>query len=145
MAALALIAALAAQTAAPAAPAASSLDGTWRSPGGNTIIKIAPCGDNSCGTVVWATDKAKKDASKTTADLVGAQLLTALQQDRKGRWAGKLFIPDRNMRVTAKLDRLGPTQLKVSGCAAGKALCKAQLWTAFTADLPADGSVPAPQ
>lgn len=142
MAALALIAALAAQ--APAA-ASSPLDGTWRSPGGNTIIKIAPCGDNPCGTVVWATDKAKKDASKTTSDLVGAQLLTALQQDKKGRWAGKLFIPDRNMGVTAKLDRLSPTQLKVSGCAAGKELCKAQLWTAFTADLPTDGSVPAPQ
>jgi uncharacterized protein (DUF2147 family) len=143
MAALALIAALAAQATAPAA--SSQLDGIWRSPGGNTIIKIAPCGDTPCGTVVWATDKAKKDASKTTAELIGAQLLTSLEQDKKGRWAGKLFIPDRNMRVTAKLDRLSPTQLKVSGCAAGKALCKAQVWTAFTGDLPTDGSAPAPQ
>ncbi len=141
MSALALIAALGMQTAAPAA--SSPLDGTWRSPGGNTIIKIAPCGDSPCGTVVWATDKAKKDASKTTAQLVGAELLTALQEEKKGRWVGKLFIPDRNMRVTAKLDRLSSTQLKVSGCAAGKALCKAQVWTAFTADLPASGSVPA--
>jgi uncharacterized protein (DUF2147 family) len=143
MAALALIAALAVQAAAPGA--SSTLDGIWRSPGGNTIIKIQPCGDNPCGTVVWATDKAKKDSSKTTAELIGAQLLTALEQDKKGRWAGKLFIPDRNMRVTAKLDRLSPTQLKVSGCAAGKALCKAQVWTAFTGALPADGSAPAPQ
>ena len=143
MATLALIAALAAQATAPAASPA--LDGTWRSPGGNTIIKIAPCGDNPCGTVVWATDKAKKDASKTTAELIGAQLLTGLEQDKKGRWLGKLFIPDRNMRVTAKVDRLSPTQLKVSGCAAGKALCKAQVWTAFTGDLPSDGSAPAPQ
>jgi uncharacterized protein (DUF2147 family) len=142
MAVPALIAALALQATAPAA---SSLDGTWRSPGGNTIIKIAPCGDGPCGTVVWATDKAKKDASKTTAELVGAQLLTRLEQDKKGRWLGKLFIPDRNMRVTAKLDRFSPTQLKVSGCAAGKALCKAQVWTAFTADLPIDGSATAPQ
>jgi uncharacterized protein (DUF2147 family) len=142
MAIFALIAALAAQ----ATPTASStLDGIWRSPGGNTIIKIAPCVDGPCGTVVWATDKAKKDASKTTAQLVGAQLLTGLEQEKKGRWLGKLFIPDRNMRVTAKLDRLSPTQLKVSGCAAGKALCKAQVWTAFTADLPADGSAAAPQ
>jgi uncharacterized protein (DUF2147 family) len=54
-----------------------------------------------------------------------------------------LFIPDRDMRVTAKLERFSPTQLKVSGCAAGKALCKAQVWTAYIADLPADGSAPA--
>lgn len=143
MAALALIAALAVQAAAPAA--STPLDGNWRSPGGNTIIKIAPCGDSPCGTVVWATDKAKKDASKTTPELIGAQLLTALQLDKKGRWFGKLFIPDRNMRVTAKLDRLGPAQLKVSGCAAGKALCKAQVWTAFLRELPTSGLAPAPE
>lgn len=134
MPALALIAALAIQ--APGPPASSPLDGVWRSPGGNSIIKIAECGTGPCGTVVWATDKAKKDSSKGTAELVGTPLLTNLAQDKKGHWQGKLFIPDRKMHVTAKLDRLGPGELKVSGCAAGKALCKAQVWTAFTAELP---------
>lgn len=143
MLSLAIAAALIAQAAAPAS--SSSIDGIWRSPGGNSIIKIALCGDNPCGTVVWATDKAKKDSSKSTDQLVGTQLLTNLHQDKKGRWEGKLFIPDRKMRVTAKIDRLGPTQLKVSGCAAGKALCKAAVWTTFLADLPADTSAPAPQ
>jgi len=140
---LALVAELTAQVAAPVS--SSSIDGIWRSPGGNSIIKIALCGDNPCGTVVWATDKAKKDSSKSTDQLVGTQLLTNLQQDKKGRWEGKLFIPDRKMRVTAKIERVGPTQLKVSGCAAGKALCKAAIWTAFSAALPADTSAPAPQ
>jgi uncharacterized protein (DUF2147 family) len=142
MPAFALIAALAVQ-ASGAAP--SPIDGVWRSPGGNSIIKIASCGDSECGTVVWATDKAKKDSSKTTSQLVGTQLLTNLRQDKKGRWQGKLFIPDRNMHVTAKIDRLSDQQLKVSGCAAGKALCKADVWTAFTAALPGDTSVPAPK
>jgi uncharacterized protein (DUF2147 family) len=141
MLSLALAAALT-QAAAPASP--SSIDGIWRSPGGNSIIKIALCGDNPCGTIVWATDKAKKDSSKSTDQLVGTQLLTNLKQGKKGRWEGKLFIPDRKMRVTAKIERLGPTQLRVSGCAAGKALCKAAIWTAFSADLPADTSAPAP-
>ena len=141
MSIFALIAALAAQAGAPAS---SSIDGIWRSPGGNSIIKIESCGDAPCGTVVWATDKAKADSKKSTDQLIGTQLLTSLQQDKKGRWEGKLFIPDRKMRVTAKLERLGPTRLKVSGCAAGKALCKAAVWTAFTADLPADTSAPAP-
>ena len=143
MTALVLIAALAAQAAAPSSQ--SPLDGIWRSPGGNSIIKIASCGDGPCGTVVWASDRAKKDASKTTAQLIGTPLLTGLEEDKNGRWHGKLFIPDRNMRVTAKLQRLGPSQLKVSGCAAGKALCKAAVWTAFTADLPSDTSAPAPK
>lgn len=140
---LALVAALAAQAAAPAQP--SSIDGVWRSPGGNSIIKIADCGGSPCGTVVWATDKAQKDSTKTTSQLVGTALLTDLHQDKKGHWQGKLFIPDKNMRVTAKIDRLSQAELKVSGCAAGKALCKAAVWTAFTADLPSDTSVAAPK
>jgi uncharacterized protein (DUF2147 family) len=139
---LALIAALAVQAAASDS---NSIEGTWRSPGGNSIIKIAACGESPCGTVVWATDRAKKDASKTTAQLVGTALLTNLQQDKKGNWQGKLFIPDKKMRVTAKVERLGPSQLKVSGCAMGKAMCKAAVWTAFTGDLPSDTSVVAPK
>ena len=139
MSTLAWLAALALQGAD------SSIDGTWRSPGGNSIIKVGACGGSECGTVVWATDSAKKDSSKATDQLVGTQLLTGLEQDRKGVWHGKLFIPDKNMRVTAKIQRVAADRLKVSGCAAGKALCKAAIWTAFTANLPSDTSVIAPK
>jgi uncharacterized protein (DUF2147 family) len=140
MSVLALIAALAAQGAAD-----NSLEGVWRSPGGNTIMKIAPCGASPCGTVAWASDRAKKDSSKVTSQLVGTALLTSLKQEKKGRWQGKLFIPDQNMRATAKIERVSADQLKVSGCAAGKLLCKTQIWTAFTGPLPSDTSAPAPK
>jgi uncharacterized protein (DUF2147 family) len=127
--ALALILAVAAQTTAQTASPAS-IEGMWRSPGGNSIIAIALCGSVAlCGTVAWASEKAKKDASRATDHLVGTQLLTNLQQDKKGRWQGKLYIPDKNMRVTAKIERVSDQQLKVSGCAAGKALCKSTLWS----------------
>ena len=126
-----LILALAAQTAAPA-----SIEGTWRSPGGNSIITIAPCGPTLCGTVAWASAKAKKDSRKATDQLVGTQLLTNLTQGKDGRWQGKLFIPDKNLRVTAKIELMSAAQLKVSGCAAGKSLCKSALWTRFDGPLP---------
>lgn len=142
MPALVIAAALVMQAAQN--PSTNGIEGRWRSPGGNSIIEIAPCGGSECGTLVWATDQAKKDSAKTTSQLVGTQLLTDLQQDKKG-WSGKLFIPDRNMRVTAKIELKSAAQLKVSGCAAGKALCKAAVWTAFKGSLPADTSVPAPQ
>ena len=128
---IALILAAAAQALAP-----PSIEGTWRSPGGNSIITIAACGNALCGTVAWASEKAKKDAAKTTSQLVGTQLLTDLQQDKKRRWHGKLFIPDMNMRVNAKIERASEDKLKVSGCAAGKSLCKSQLWTRVDGPLP---------
>ena len=141
MGALALIAALALQAASDS----SAIEGIWRSPGGNSIIKIESCGDSPCGTVVWATDSAQKASSKATNQLVGTPLLTNLEQRKDGSWFGKLFIPDKNMRVTAKIQRIGSDQLKVSGCAAGKALCRAAIWTAFTAALPSDTSAIAPK
>lgn len=123
-------------TAAQDAPQAS-IEGRWRSPGGNSIIEIAPCGSDMCGTVAWASASAKEASAKVTDQLVGTQLLTGLKQAADGRWEGKLFIPDKNMRVTAKLQLVSPAQLKVSGCAAGKTLCKSDLWDRLDGPLPA--------
>jgi uncharacterized protein (DUF2147 family) len=115
--------------------AAADIEGRWRSPGGNSIIEIAPCGSDLCGTVAWASEKAKKDAAKATNDLVGTQLLTGLQEKKPGRWQGRLFIPDKNMRVSAKIQLASPSQLKVSGCAA-KVICSSQLWNKYDGALP---------
>jgi uncharacterized protein (DUF2147 family) len=131
-----LILALIAQ-AAGQEPAEPSIQGMWRSPGGNSIIAIAPCGAYLCGIVAWASDKAKKDASKLTNQLVGTQILTNLEERQPGRWQGKLFIPDKNMRVSAKIQLTSPQKLKVSGCIAGKALCKSELWARTDGPLPA--------
>jgi uncharacterized protein (DUF2147 family) len=129
--ALALVALTAAQAPQP------SIEGHWRSPGGNSIIVIGPCGGTLCGKIEWASEKAKQDSRKTVGDqLVGAQLLTNLTQDKKGNWQGKLFIPDKNMRVTAKIQLVGEQQLRVSGCAVGKTLCKAAIWTRTDGTLP---------
>lgn len=130
MAATALLTLVAAQAAA------APIEGHWRSPGGNSIIAIAPCGSSLCGRVAWASEKAKSDARRTTQQLVGTQILTGLRQVRDGRWQGKLFIPDKNMRVTAKLQLLSQAQLKVSGCLVGKSLCKSDLWRRTDEPLP---------
>ena len=131
---LAAATALVLLSAAQSPPA--SVEGRWKSPGGNSIIDIAPCGASLCGTVAWASAKAQQAARKGTDQLIGAQLLTNLTERRQGRWQGRLFIPDKNMRVTAKIELASPQQLKVSGCLAGKALCKSELWSRSTGPLP---------
>lgn len=121
--------------AAQAAPQAS-IEGQWRSPGGNSIIGVAPCGSSLCGTVIWASARAKQDARKATDQLIGTQILTGLQQ-KGDAWQGRLFIPDRNMRVTAKIRLIGEGQLRVAGCALGKSLCKSAVWNRANGPLPA--------
>lgn len=124
---------LVAAQAATAAP----IEGRWRNPGGNSIIDVARCGEGWCGTVAWASAKAKKDAEKAAPQLVGTQLLSDVKEAGEGKWSGRIFIPDRNMRLNAKIQIAPGGELKVSGCLAGKALCKSLLWTPVEGPLPA--------
>lgn len=119
----------------------SSIEGVWRSPGGNSIMEVAYCGNSPCGKDVWASDRAKRDSSKTIVELVGTKLLTNLAPAQDGTWRGKLFIPDKNMRV-AKIRRVSDQELKVSGCAI---VCRSAVWTAFLQPLPDDTTRPAPK
>lgn len=109
-----------------------SIEGRWRSPGGNSIIDIAPCGSELCGTIAWASDRAKQDARQATDQLIGTQILTQLQEKKPGRWQGRLYIPDRKMRVTAKIRLASPQQLKVSGCVV---ICKSETWNRVEGSL----------
>lgn len=131
----AILVALAAAQALPQAAPTASIEGQWRSPGGNSIIGVAPCGGTLCGTVIWASAKAKQDARKATDKLIGTPILSDLRQDGDG-WIGRLFIPDKNMRVTGKLRLIGEGQLRVAGCALGKSLCKSAVWTRADGQLP---------
>jgi len=119
---IALVMLAAAQAADPA------ISGHWINPASTVVMQVARCGDAHCGTVRWASAKAQADARRGAPKLVGANLLTEVRATAQGRWAGKLFLPDRNIRITAKLELVGSEQLKVSGCAVGKSLCKSQLW-----------------
>ena len=133
----AIIAGIAIVFTAASPVSASSVEGLWKNPSGSVIIGIRPCGTLLCGTVKWASAKAKADAAKGTDQLVGAELLSKVKPTDANRWAGRLFVPDQKMRVNAKLEMLSYDQLRVTGCALGKSLCKSQLWTRTAEPLPA--------
>jgi uncharacterized protein (DUF2147 family) len=110
-------------------PGGPALEGLWRSPNETVIISIAPCGKALCGQVRWASEKAKADARRGGTDpLVGSELLSGLELRRQGRWQGQLFVPDLNRRSKIELLQLGPHQMKITGCAIGRLLCKSQVW-----------------
>jgi len=109
---------------------ATAPTGRWKNPSGSVIVAIDACGSAYCGTVEWASDGAKADSKKGgTSSLVGTQLMTGFATAGPGRWKGRLFIPDLNRRSKAELKMVGPSQLKVTGCAVGRLVCKSQLWT----------------
>lgn len=121
--------------AQPGKPAGAALEGSWRNPSGSVIISITSCGESLCGRVQWASDKAMADARKGGTDpLVGAELLSEIVPKGEGRWKARLFLPDVNKRSKGELRQLGLDQLKVTGCAVGRLLCKSQVWTRTEAE-----------
>jgi uncharacterized protein (DUF2147 family) len=117
-----------AQTHAP-------IEGLWKNPIGSAIIAIRPCGDALCGKVVWASERGKREASTSTANVVGTTVLTGLRQTGD-RWTGTLFIPDDNIHVTARLQPVDGRRLKLTGCAFAGLFCRSQVWTRTDEPLP---------
>jgi uncharacterized protein (DUF2147 family) len=111
-------------------PALGTLQGSWSNPSGSVVIAIDICGETLCGRVQWASDKALADARKGgTESLIGAELLSDIVPKGEGRWGTKLFVPDLNKRSKADIRQVGINQLKVTGCAVGRLMCKSQIWT----------------
>lgn len=110
------------------AAAQAPVTGLWRNPSGTAIISIAPCGAALCGKVVWASERGQREVAAHAPKVVGTTVLTNLRP-RGDRWAGTLYIPDDNITVSARLQALGPRQLKLTGCAVMGIFCRSQVWS----------------
>lgn len=114
--------------AAAQRPALAPIEGLWKNPIGSAVISVAPCGNMLCGKVVWASARGRREVAKTTPRIVGTTVLTDVRRKGSG-WAGKLYIPDDNIHVSARLQLLDSRTLRLTGCALGGLLCRSQIWT----------------
>lgn len=112
---------------------AATLDGVWLSQSGETQVRIGPCGDASCGVIVWMkqphNDANNPDPAKRDRPLVGSQMISGLKRDGEGRWSGSLYNFENGKTYTGTLEPQGD-KLKLSGCVLGGLLCRSQVWTA---------------
>jgi uncharacterized protein (DUF2147 family) len=105
--------------------------GYWINPAGSVIVEISLCGEDIlCGHVRWASDKAAADARVHGTDpLMGIELLHRFAPSGERRWKGILFVPDLGRTSRAELRMIDDGQLKITGCAVGRMLCKSQTWS----------------
>jgi uncharacterized protein (DUF2147 family) len=102
--------------------------GVWRNAKNSVHIAVRLCGESLCGKVVWANDTAKADAHKGTDSLVGTELLKDFRRDGKGRWRGKVFVPDIGQTFHGTLSLIDPDRLKARGCLFAGIICKSKIW-----------------
>src|SRR4051812_22589974 len=112
------------------ASAQAAIEGRWKNPKGSVVVRVGPCGDAYCGTVVDATDKAKTTARKGgTPKLIGTRILSGLRAAGNGTFKGQAFDPKRNIHAPATIRLLSPSTLVVKGCLIRGIICKEQRWT----------------
>lgn len=99
--------------------AGDPLEGLWRTAkddnGHSGLIQVKPCGAKLCGTLIKAFDQAGKEMS---SDNVGRQIISETVAKGGGKYAGKVYSPDRDKTYKSKL-MLSGNVLKVSGCVLG--------------------------
>lgn len=123
---------LMALAAGPAAAQAPSPAGTWLSQSGETRVRIAPCGAQLCGTIVWVKTPGKDvhnpDPAQRGRDLVGLRMI-AMSPAGQNAWKGSLYRYTDGQTFTGTMKMTGQNTMELSGCVAGGLICRAQTWT----------------
>ncbi len=117
-------------TAQGAGAQGEALFGVWRNPKNSVHVELRPCGEAACGYVVWASEKAQRDAREGgTENLIGLQIFREMEATGAGDWRGKVFVPDLNRTVSGRAEPLEDGRLLAKGCLVPRLLCKSQVWT----------------
>ena len=116
--------------AAAQASAHEAIEGTWRNRPNTLVVRIAPCGDALCGTVIEAAADAKESVRKAgTSNLIGTRVLEGLRKSAAGTYNGQVFNPNLNIHAAGTVTLVSPTVLVVKGCVLAGLICKQQHWT----------------
>jgi uncharacterized protein (DUF2147 family) len=121
---------------ATSAPAPSpGIAGDWLTADRSAIVRVGPCGERLCGTVVRvlargngvpSTDVNNPDRALRSHPLVGLKVLTGFARDGSGWTGGRAYDPKTGGSYRAKLSLGGDNSLTVTGCILF--ICKSQRW-----------------
>jgi uncharacterized protein (DUF2147 family) len=105
--------------------------GLWLNADGDARARIAPCGMELCGTVVWQKtpyfDTKNPDPTKRSRPIVGIVFLTNFKPDGPDSWKGTFYLFDEGITVTAKAKLVDPNKLVINGCVMW--ICDSDTWT----------------
>jgi uncharacterized protein (DUF2147 family) len=124
-----------------AQPAAADPMGTWTTENGRSRIKIENCGGALCGNIVWLKepndpetgkpklDKNNAESGKRGRPLIGVPIVISMKPNGPNKWSGQVYNAEDGKTYSGNITELGPTSLKLEGCALGGLVCKGQTWT----------------
>lgn len=112
--------------------------GTWLTQNGDARIRVARCGTNVCGTIIWIkdaidartgrppVDEKNPDPNRRNRQILGLRIF-AMASDGNGGWAGGIYNSDDGNIYKGKIMLRSAEQLEVQGCAG--IFCGSEMWT----------------
>lgn len=112
--------------------AAQDTIGTWLSKSGETRVRIAACGAELCGTVIWQQNPGKDvnnpDAARRDRPIVGIRMMFGMKKSG-AEWNGQLYNFQDGKTYTGKMKLSGASAMELGGCVMGGLICRTQTWT----------------
>lgn len=106
-----------------------ALFGSWRNPDESVTVRINPCGEQVCGTVIAANAEAISDARDSGyPNLVGMTLMRGSLFGRAKVWRGTVLVPDLARSFAAHIELTDPNHARITGCMWHGLLCRSQTW-----------------
>lgn len=105
---------------------ADPVEGIWQTQpddGAYAHVKMAPCGNKYCGTMVRTF---KSDGEYKSPNL-GKKLVIDMVPTGAGKYEGQVWRPSNNKMYKGKLE-LNGNRLQMAGCVAGGLICAKQTW-----------------
>ncbi len=112
--------------------AAQDVTGVWLSQTGETRVRIAACGAELCGTVIWQQTPGKDvnnpEAAKRDRPIVGIRMIFGMKKSGN-EWNGQLYNFQDGKTYTGKMTLSGAGAMQLGGCVLGGLICRSQTWT----------------
>ena len=120
---------------------AADISGVWLTNTGDAHIRIAKCGGNMCGTIIWLrdpkdpatgrplTDSKNPDPARRARPLLGIQIALGFHASPQNpeKFVGHFYNAEDGNTYTGSMMAPNADALNVEGCLA--VFCQTQVWT----------------
>jgi uncharacterized protein (DUF2147 family) len=127
--------------AASGGAAAATIEGLWLTEDRGGVIRIVPCGNALCGSIV-GIGKFLPDGSPPKdvrgRSQCGLEIMRGLVESEPGRWFGTVTDPESGSTYKVRLSRDEAGRLRLRGYLGITLFGSTQVWTAYAGALTAD-------
>jgi uncharacterized protein (DUF2147 family) len=109
---------------------AAEPNGDWFTNERKAVVRVAPCGAQMCGNIVWTArpgfDSHNPDPAKRNRSVIGMQIFS-MKPAGPNRWDGEIYNGEDGKTYSGHIQLVSANVLRIEGCVMGF-LCGGENW-----------------